>query len=261
MGLHMFRMGDEDATGLPFLMIHGWCCNGQAMAPVARAFPGRLSFLVDLPGHGASPPLEPLSIEGMAEAVMATAPPRFIAVGHSMGGQVALALAAMAPARVAGAVLLDPAHLLASDKVMEAGHAMRRNLLRHDPAEVVRAFAARQLCAPLEGEMAEAFAALVETMAATDPKVARAAWDAVLAWNGPGGAAEALAAAEVPLLALAIDKPVNRLSDLARASTRVMTGQVAGSGHMLQFEAMEQVAPMIRRWMALNGLEQAVSTG
>ena len=259
MGLHLIPAGDADASGLPLLLVHGWCCDGRAMRPVAGAFPDRRSLLVDLPGHGASPPMSPLSIPAMANAVLEVAPPRFIAVGHSMGGQVALAMAARARGRVAGVVLLDPAHLLAGEKAMAAGEAMKKNLERHDPAEVVRAFAAGQLAGPLTGDTARAFDDLVEAMARTPAQVAREAWAAILAWNGAGGAADALASLDVPALVIAIDRPVNRLADLARASNRVMTGQVVGAGHMLQFEAMDQIAPMIRRWIECERLESAGS--
>lgn len=255
MGLTIAHRGEPRQSHLPFLLIHGWCCNHLAMEPVAAAFPERPSLLVDLPA------LPNPSIPAFADTLLDAAPARFIAIGHSMGGQVALALAARAPHRVAGAVLLDPAHLLATDKVMATGEAMRQSLRRHEPAEVVRAFAGKQLIHPLEGEAAARFDALVDAMAATPAQVARAAWDAILAWNGDGGAAAALAGLEVPLLAISIDKPVNRLADLARASRHVMTAQVAGSGHMLQFEVMDQVAAMIRRWLALRGLEQEAAKG
>jgi hypothetical protein len=51
-----------------------------------------------------------------------------------------------------------------------------------------------------------------------------------------------------------VERTMNRLADLARLNRRVSTGQVTGSGHMLQYEVMDQVAPMIRRFLDLNGL-------
>ncbi|RME62431.1 MAG: alpha/beta fold hydrolase [Alphaproteobacteria bacterium] len=47
------------------------------------------------------------SIAGMAARVLRTVPPRFVAVGLSMGGIVAFELWRQAPARVAGLVLMD----------------------------------------------------------------------------------------------------------------------------------------------------------
>lgn len=215
------------------------------MLPVAEAFPGVAHLLVDLLGHGRSPRAEDLSIRAQAEAVLAVAPPRFLVCGHSMGGQVALEIAARAPERVAAAVLLDPAHIVATEKVRASGEALRRQLAAREPAEILRAFARAQLVGPVDEER---FAPLVETMAATPAHTARRAWDEILAYDGQA----ALGLLSVPTLVVAIDKPVNRLADLARASKWITTGQVAASGHMLQFEAMPQVSAMIRRWLEVG---------
>jgi pimeloyl-ACP methyl ester carboxylesterase len=47
------------------------------------------------------------SIVGMAERVLEAAPPRFVAIGLSMGGIVAFQIARLAPRRIQGLVLLD----------------------------------------------------------------------------------------------------------------------------------------------------------
>ncbi len=247
------RRGDAPGR-LPFLLLHGWCCDRTAMHPVAAAFPERDGLLPDLAGHGASPPGDP-AIAAHARAVLACAPPRFVAVGHSMGGQVALALAAAAPDRVAGAVLLDPAHILATDRALSAGASLAAKLDRFPAAEIVAAFARGMLVGPLPPAGAAAFEALVARMARTPADVARAQWQAILAWNGAGGGAAALAALARPVLVIGCDRPVNRLADLGRASPHVATGQVALSGHMVQFEAMPQVEAMIRHWLHRTGLE------
>jgi pimeloyl-ACP methyl ester carboxylesterase len=111
---------------------------------------------------------------------------------------------------------------------------------------MIEAFGRNQFVAPPADPAA--VDALIAVMRATDPAVTRAAWDAILDWDGR----TAFAALACPILAVAIDKPLNRLADLARLNRRCMTGQVAGSGHMVQFEAMPQVEAMIRRFLSLS---------
>lgn len=245
---HIDRPSPSDR--LPFVHIHGWCCDHEAMLPVADAFPDRGHLLVDLNGHGQSP-AGPLSIESQAAAVARVAPETpFIAIGHSMGGLVALQLAVDAPERVAGVVLLDPAHIVPTPRALETGIAMQENLRRFSPSDIVSTFARQQLRGPVDEA---AFDRLLSTMAATPADVARGAWDAIIAFQKHGGAV--LAALQRPGLAVVIDKPVNRPGDLARCNPRITTGQVAASGHMVQLEAMDQVTAMIRRWMCVERLE------
>lgn len=235
-------------SGSPsFVLIHGWTCDHAAMLPVAEAFPDHESLLVDLLGHGQSPKSDSYAIERQAQAVLDAAPDRAVWIGHSMGGQVALAAAAMAPDRISGVVLLDPAFIVPHDKARAFGEAMRAQLARVDIPSMIEVFARNQFVRATDSAAVDR---LVETMSGTDPTVTCAAWDAVMDWNGRA----ALERVRCPILLIAIDKPMNRPADLARANNKVMTAQVAGSGHTLQFEVMDQIRPMIRRFLEINDL-------
>jgi pimeloyl-[acyl-carrier protein] methyl ester esterase len=233
------------------VLIHGWTCDHRAMAPVAAAFPDHRSTLVDLLGHGRSPRSGDYSIEAQAAAVLAVAPARAVYVGHSMGAQVAIAAAVAAPERVSALVLLDPAFIAPHDKAVAFGEGMRNQLSRVDIPAMIEVFGRNQIVSATDMAAVEE---LVAVMKANDPAVTRAAWDAVLEWDG----AAAIAKVACPVLLIAIDKPLNRPADVARLNPRVTTGQVAGSGHMVQFEVMDQVAAMIRRFLHL---ERAVIGG
>ena len=82
-------------------------------AQLAHLRRSRRAIAVDLPGHGQSPPAASFEIPQVAavleQALAARGLDRVVLVGHSWGGAVALALAAKAPQRVAGLLLLDPA--------------------------------------------------------------------------------------------------------------------------------------------------------
>ena len=73
-------------------------------ASVWEAQAGELARLcrVEIPDHGMID-----SLGGMAEAILARAPPRFSVAGHSMGARVALEIWRRAPERVAALALLD----------------------------------------------------------------------------------------------------------------------------------------------------------
>jgi pimeloyl-ACP methyl ester carboxylesterase len=107
-----YLVAPHRAAGPTVLLIHGsgvsagyWVNQllglGRALRVVA----------IDLPGHGASDPIEGASIEAYAEATaqflqLLGASPVIVA-GHSLGGAVAIALAARHPDAVAGLVLLS----------------------------------------------------------------------------------------------------------------------------------------------------------
>lgn len=85
----------------PIVLLPGHMCDARMWAPAVEALTGA--------GYEASVAnlVRSNSIDGLARDVLGQAPPRFVAVGLSLGGIVAMALARMAPERVAGLVLAD----------------------------------------------------------------------------------------------------------------------------------------------------------
>ncbi len=243
--LHQVTTGAGAQT---MMLVHGWTCDHHAMAPVARALADKFACVsVDLPGHGASPKSDDYGIDHQARALLEVTPDGAILVGHSMGGQIAVAAAAMAPEKIAAIILLDPAQIIPLEKSRAFGEGLKKHLDEKSPRDVLAAFVGNQ-----DVQVADAAerAACIAQMLTTDADVIRSAWHAIVDWQG----ADAFARVTCPVLVIAIDKPVNKLSDLARANKNVMTGQVVGSGHSLQFEVMPQVTPMIERFLQLNGL-------
>lgn len=94
-------------SGPPLVLLHGWGLHSGVWAPVESLLARHFELvMVDLPGHGSSPPLPAdAGLEQYAEAVAAAAPRGAAWLGWSLGGQVALA-AALAGHRISQLVLV-----------------------------------------------------------------------------------------------------------------------------------------------------------
>lgn len=106
---------DGGAGGVPVVFLHSLAGNrGQWAAQLAPVRAMRRGIAVDWRGHGRSPaaPDGDYAPETVAQEVQATLAAigveRFVLVGHSMGGSVAVACAGAYPEWVAGLLLVDP---------------------------------------------------------------------------------------------------------------------------------------------------------
>lgn len=105
-----YRVHGELSDAPPLVMIHG-AAGGQYVWLEQRRLAAAQVITLDLPGHGGShPALATVEIGRYADVVAAFATAlghqRFVPVGHSMGGAVALTLALEHPARIPALVLL-----------------------------------------------------------------------------------------------------------------------------------------------------------
>jgi 3-oxoadipate enol-lactonase len=92
------------------VFLHGIGGNHRAFAPQLERFAGSARAIAwDMPGYGASPPLERMTFPELAQALVALLDARgaaqAVVIGHSMGGMVAQELVASFPERVAALVL------------------------------------------------------------------------------------------------------------------------------------------------------------
>jgi pimeloyl-[acyl-carrier protein] methyl ester esterase len=96
-----------EGAGPALVLLHGWGMHAGIFAPLVEALRARFSLhLVDLPGHGsARDSALPLRLAPVADA-LATAVPRALWCGWSLGGLVALQVAQAHPQRVRGLAML-----------------------------------------------------------------------------------------------------------------------------------------------------------
>jgi len=112
--LYLERRGGSHPT--PLIFIHGFGGDRLGWAPLlGKLGPNTPVVLLELPNHGLSPAADSHSVEALAQQVAATLIAHGIdgghVVGHSLGGAVAIELAASGSFRAASLALLAPAGL------------------------------------------------------------------------------------------------------------------------------------------------------
>jgi pimeloyl-ACP methyl ester carboxylesterase len=238
----------------PLVLVHGLACHRGFWPEQLRHFSrGHRVLAVDLRGHGASDaPEQRYTIQALADDVswMCTqlGVPRPVVVGHSLGGLIALELAASRPERVRAAVLVDSVLLPTGDRadfVRDLVAALRS-------AEGTRAL--REYYTTFFGpdddptRMAWILDEIVRTPAYVTSSILE---ESLASWDD----ADALVRCQVPLLYLDASTPN---ADLARAASlhpQLVIGRTIGSGHFSPCEVPEQVNAMLERFLAV-GLER-----
>jgi pimeloyl-[acyl-carrier protein] methyl ester esterase len=100
---------DSTGAGPPLVLLHGFAMHGGLFAPLVDALAThRRVLVVDLPGHGRSPPASAFTLEMLVDAVDAAIAmeAQLDVVGWSLGGQVALEWARIRPSRIRKLVLV-----------------------------------------------------------------------------------------------------------------------------------------------------------
>ena len=87
----------------PLVYLHGWGLHGGIWCETAQHLPG---LTPDLPGYGNVATVSPYSAELLADALAPTLPDGAAVCGWSLGGMVALALAARHPSKVSRLILV-----------------------------------------------------------------------------------------------------------------------------------------------------------
>ncbi|MGK0488903.1 MAG: pimeloyl-ACP methyl ester carboxylesterase [Candidatus Endobugula sp.] len=110
----------QEGEGFPILLLHGFCETSAMWFPfVAPLLENHQIISADLPGFGDSPILDAITIESAAEAIIHQLDilgiEKFVVIGHSLGGYVALAIAEKYPSRIQGLGLFH-SNAFADDK-------------------------------------------------------------------------------------------------------------------------------------------------
>jgi pimeloyl-ACP methyl ester carboxylesterase len=250
---------DDRGAGEPaFVFVHGWTCDRSFFAPQAEHLAKQHRVVSpDLRGHGESDkPEGPYSIAAYADDVAYLIDRlglgKAVAVGHSLGGNIALQLAASHPDRVAAIVMVDPAPFVYSPE-LRAGFEATAVAIEAGNREPQRQFITNYLFLPTSDPTL--VDRVCQVMTRAQSHVAAAALRGCLAFDGPAVAAQC----GVPALHVASASPWNPPHLMSQWLPKVVHGWTVGAGHFNQLEAPDQVNLMIENFMRHYVFAQAMA--
>lgn len=238
------------AGSTEFLLIHGLGGDRTHFAPQVEYFSRRGRVLnAELRGHGESDkPQQPYSIAVFAEDLCWLCAQcklqKPVIVGQSMGGNMALEIAARHPDFAAGLVLFDSGVLFPPSAGAVFACYLEGLKSPDFKTEVLKIVA--DSCLPTDACRAH----VEQTFLATPQHVLVSTFESLFPWD-MHRARECAKACQVPVLYV---EAAHRLADLdllARLCPQLITAKAVGSGHFLSLEVPEQVNPMIDRFVAL----------
>ena len=248
-GLAYSDSGDQRGP-LPIVFVHGWGCDHTSFAPQREFFRrSHRVITVDLRGHGESDaPQQDYTMAGFADDMawlcgeLGLTP--CLVVGHSMGGNVALEMAARHPDCVHSVVLIDSV-LFPPPELLEALAPLIRALEGPSFAEAYR-HGIEALCLPTDEALTKA--RLISPLPRAPQHVLMSALRDQLFGHDIASAAAGCRCPVAYLGAAALLADLDRFRSL---TPQIVTAKTLGAGHFSYVFVPDQVNAMIERFVAL----------
>jgi len=227
-----------------YLALHYWAGSGREFEPLLPLLPPGSQLLApDLPGFGdqAAPAGFDYSVASYADWVAQYVAEHQLTdyhlIGHSMGGKVAMLLAARRPAGLRGLLLLSPSPPTPEPMSDEDRAASLAAYGQPDEAE--KTFNKITRIPLSDAQHAQ--------VVADNLRTTQAAWEAWLQYGSCEDISGEMAKIEVPCRLLvgesdqAISPTAQRQQTLPLLPTGTMMAVVPGAGHLLPLEAPEEI--------------------
>jgi pimeloyl-ACP methyl ester carboxylesterase len=235
----------------PLLFVHGWCCDYTYLMPQIERFQSDHRVVaVDLRGHGASDaPVQSYTMRSFADDLawlieqLDLGEP--VVIGHSMGGTVAMELAARYPGLVTAVVAIDSSLLPTEAARKSVLTELVPGLRGPDYQAVMRRFLEQTMFLPADDR--ELLAQVADQMERAPQYVMTSAAEDMFTRD----AAAISAACRAPLLFITEAAPRSDLEQLRELCPQVVIGQTVGAGHFMQLLIPDQVNAMIARFLTL----------
>jgi pimeloyl-ACP methyl ester carboxylesterase len=240
---------EEGQGDPPILFVHCWTCNNTFFDRQMPHFgAGHRVIAVDLRGHGASDkPEQDYTVECFADdlawmcAELGLRKP--VVVGHSMGGNVALELAARFP-EVPGAIVMIDSAIVPPAGLVDVVRSLATTLHGPDFREAQRRFMGDYTFLP--NDDAADRTRIIDVMSSAPQHVmANSLEHHILHWDG----ATAATACQVPALYIGAAFPLADVARFRELCPHLTVGQTVGAGHFNNQLVPDQVNAMIDRFL------------
>jgi pimeloyl-ACP methyl ester carboxylesterase len=233
------------------VLLHGITLDRHDLRPLADPLAERHTVVsLDLRGHGESPAGSALEIEDLAADVCALADELgltgAVLIGHSLGGNVALAAASRAPERFGALVILDSTPM-PTPEARAWLEGLVDSIEGPDYATVWPEFCRTALFGWVAGE--ELRGSISAHMGSAPPELTRPIVRSFADYAAHRGRAD-LVACDMPILMISSSLPTNDEDAIREAAPQTVFAQVVASGHFMHHEVPDQLYPMVEHFVS-----------
>jgi len=243
------------------VLLHGWGSASNAWQPLLPALQNMANVIsIDLPGFGESPQIPEFTLEAVAELIAAVLPEKCVLIGWSLGGMIAVQLAARYPQKISRVITLAANAKFVASRDYETAMPLAVNRqfnksFATDPVATLKLFSG--LLA--QGDAQERIL-LKQVRAFAIPGSINPNWLQSLELLARIDNREAFASLVQPGLHLLAEKDVLVPASAAQSLTALNTNQqvilISGAAHALHWSQPEAIEKKLKEFLLLPALDK-----